>query len=267
MAPIPRLRADEPLEAGQTTIFSTLNGTLSLAKPPPPPRLGPRPKTTGHADTVLGRRMIGGINERQTVELFAIARLSQSDTAELGDTEIVNGTAITDDSDSEVDEYEYLPVKRYAYSREHKLAAIDYYQTTWIKKKDNTFKRMSVRYAARKLKITRKMLRSWIANKENILAQKKGSFRSTRQYTPPKEPVMESQLNAEFEKAQEQGRKISYKWILRHAKAIYGQLHPDRVIHREGHRKTYLGFRFSNSWYQGFKRRFNISLRCSTNQA
>jgi hypothetical protein len=161
MAPLPLLRANEPLERGQTTIFGTLNGALSLAKPTLPPRLSPRPKSTGQADTVLGRRLIGGQNEKQTIELFATVRLSQYDEAEPGDEDIANGTvAIDEDSESEADEYEYIPKRRYAYSREHKLAAIDYFQTTWKKNKDGTFEHISARFAARKLKITRKMLRS-----------------------------------------------------------------------------------------------------------
>ena len=57
---------------------------------------------------------------------------------------------------------------------------------------------------------------------------------------------MEGELNGQFEKARDQGRKISYKWILRHAKEIYGRLHPDRVIQHKGKKKTYLGFKFSN---------------------
>ena len=45
------------------------------------------------------------------------------------------------------------------------------------------------------------MLRKWVADKEKIIAQKKGLFRSRREYTQVKEPVMESELNKEFEKA------------------------------------------------------------------
>jgi hypothetical protein len=29
----------------------------------------------------------------------------------------------------------------------------------------------------------------------------------------------------------------------------------------------YLGFRFSNGWFQGFRRRYGVSLRCKTKQA
>ena len=34
-----------------------------------------------------------------------------------------------EDEEQEEDQYEYIPMKRYSYSREHKLAAIDYFQT------------------------------------------------------------------------------------------------------------------------------------------
>jgi hypothetical protein len=47
MAPVPRLRPNEPLESGQTTILSTLNSALTCARPPPPLRLRPKYKDTG----------------------------------------------------------------------------------------------------------------------------------------------------------------------------------------------------------------------------
>jgi hypothetical protein len=125
MAPLPRLRANEPLEAGQTTIFGTLNGGLSLIRPPPPLCPGRTPKWSGQADTVLGQRIVGGQNEKQVVELFATVRLAQSDDAEPGDIDIANGITIVEED--EEDEFEYIPRQRYAYSREHKLAAIDYF--------------------------------------------------------------------------------------------------------------------------------------------
>jgi len=108
MALIPRLRANKPLERGQTAIFNTLNSSIGPAKPIPPLRLGPRPKAAGQADTVLGRRLIGGINEKQTIKLFANVQLSQYEDAEPGDTDITQGRVIDDESDLG-NEYEYIP--------------------------------------------------------------------------------------------------------------------------------------------------------------
>jgi hypothetical protein len=195
MAPIPRLRHGEPLAPGQTTIFGALNGSLSLARAAPPPRQGPKQKTNGQSDTVLGRRLVGGQNGKQVIETFANAR-SQLNLAEPGDEDIVQGVINDDLDDTEGD---YIPVhKRHAYAREHKLVAIDYYKTTWRENKDGTFEHLSCRYAAKRLKITRKMLRSWVSNKEKIIAQPRGTFRSRRQYAPPKEPVLEDELDIEF---------------------------------------------------------------------
>jgi hypothetical protein len=76
---------------------------------------------------VLGRRLVRGANEKQVVQLFALVRLSQEEDGEPGDLDIVNNTGVDEDLDDL--DFEYLPTKRYSYSREHKLAAIDYFQT------------------------------------------------------------------------------------------------------------------------------------------
>ena len=69
MPPIPTVRLNKPLERGQTTIFSTLNGAISLQRPAP---TRPRPvtKLTGQANTVLGRRLTSSPNEKQVIELL-----------------------------------------------------------------------------------------------------------------------------------------------------------------------------------------------------
>jgi hypothetical protein len=129
MAPIPHICHDEPLAPGQITIFSALNGSLALARtvPTPPLRQGPKARTTGHSNMVLRRRLVGGLNEKQVVETFANARL-QLDLAELGGEDIVQGVIDDGLDDTEGD---YIPVyKRHAYTREHKLVAIDYFKTT-----------------------------------------------------------------------------------------------------------------------------------------
>jgi len=198
MAPRPSLKPG-PLPANQTTIFSTINGALSVVRPPPPPRPGPKAKEAGKSETAKGRRFIGGVNEQQVVRIFASFRIAKEGDGELGDQEITQRElqeAMEDQEDMEdLDEYDYVPKRRYAYQREHKLAAIDYYQTTWKKLKDGSFERISCRWAAKKLKITRKMLRSWVANKAKILAQKKESFRARQPWRTVKEEEMEIQLN------------------------------------------------------------------------
>jgi hypothetical protein len=185
MPPVPAIRYTNSLERGQTTIFSTLNGGLSLQRPPRP---GPVPKAAGQANTVLGRRLVGGTIEKEVVELFATVRLAQTEEGEPRDEDIVNGRVVDEVED---DEDEYIPTKRYSYSREHKLAAIDYFQTTWRENKDGTHERLSLRYASKRLKITCKMLRNWVANKESIIAQKRGTFRSRRRQAPAQEPELE----------------------------------------------------------------------------
>jgi hypothetical protein len=147
MAPAPRVRPNAALEIGQTTILDTLNGRLSLQRPPPPPRPRPVSQATGQANTVLGRRLVGGLNEKQIVELFATVRLTQHDDGEPGDIDIANGRDIFFEEDDD-EELEYILTRRYAYSREHKLAAIDYFQTIWKVDKDGTYKRISNRYVS-----------------------------------------------------------------------------------------------------------------------
>jgi hypothetical protein len=49
--------------------------------------------------------------------------------------------------------------------------------------------------------------------------------------------------------------------MIRHARMIYAQLHPNRVIIHEHGKKTYLSFRFLTGWYNGFRKRYAISLR------
>ena len=124
MPSIARIRLDTPLERGQSTITSTLNRGLSIQRPTPRP--GPVPKASGQANTVLGRHLIGGQNEKQVVELFAAVRLTQSGNGEPRDIDITNRRAVQEEDDEETD---YVPSRRYTYSREQKLATIDYFQT------------------------------------------------------------------------------------------------------------------------------------------
>jgi hypothetical protein len=101
MPPIPAIRLSEPLERGQTTIFSTLNSGISIHRPTCTPRPRPAPKSTSQANTVLGRRLAGGQNKKQVVELFVTVRLAQTDDGEPGDVDITNGRFKEDEEQEE----------------------------------------------------------------------------------------------------------------------------------------------------------------------
>jgi hypothetical protein len=258
MPPIPRIPPIESLEKGQTTIFNTINRQISLRRPPPPSRPGPVPRTSGQSNTILGRRLVGGTNEKQIMEMFASVHLAQGDSAEgePGDSDILYERMLNLNEGNE--NQDYIPRKRYSYSREQKLAAIDFFKTTWIQTKNESYERISNRYAARRLRITRKQLRSWVSNKDSILSQKRGTFRVREAKVWVQEMELEKTLNDRFVKARDRGRKISFKWMLRHARQIYQELYPHRVIDHGNGKKIYLQFQFSSGWYNNFRKRYGI---------
>jgi hypothetical protein len=59
------------------------------------------------------------------VELFTAVRLAQQEDSEPGDVNITNSRAILKETEDK--DIKYIPTKQYAYSREQKLAAIDYF--------------------------------------------------------------------------------------------------------------------------------------------
>jgi len=65
------------LPIGQATIIPTANGALSVAHPPHP-RPGPKPKPNSQSETVLGSRLISGVNGQLIVRIFASFCLSDS---------------------------------------------------------------------------------------------------------------------------------------------------------------------------------------------
>ena len=168
---------------------------------------------------MLGRRLIGEANEKQIVQLFTSVRLSQEEDKEPRDLDTINNTGVDDDLNDT--EFKYIPTKRYSYSREHKLVAIDYFQTTQRENKDGTHERLSNRYASHRLRITKKQLRSQVTSKEKIQTQKRGTFRSQKRSVKVKEPEIEHLLNQKFKEAKDQRRKISYRQMIRHTKNIY----------------------------------------------
>lgn len=250
-----------PLEAGQTTIIATLNKGLSVRPIRPGPRPTPSSNSSSNAPQNDRRRIVGGPNKRAILQLFSDFRRANGE-----EEEEEEDNDLGEDSDRESIK-DLISRRRYSYTREHKLAAIEYLQTTWMKRSDGTLVRISLRRAARKLKITRKMLRTWVKDNQKILNQKKGSRRAREPWEKGQEDQMEIELNKLFQEARAEGRKIGQKWILRHAKEIYRTVHPERAIQGQDSRWKYTGFKFSQGWFQGFQRRFRISLRCGTKRA
>jgi hypothetical protein len=98
--------------------------------------------------------------------------------------------------DSDESDPEGIALHRNSYSRELKLAAIEWATSTYRKgKKDGDPDRRITRYAAAKrLGITTTMLRTWIRNRALIASQKKGSRRNRTHNTKGKEHEMEQVL-------------------------------------------------------------------------
>lgn len=165
------------------------------------------------------------------------------------------------------DEDEEKPRRRISYTKEQKLAAITYATTTWKVKKDGSSQLISKHAAAKELGITPAMLRAWMKDKSSI----ENSLKGTRKNRPVKvgcqEPEMEDLLLTRFVEARKSGRKVTNRWIFRHAKDIYGQLHPNRVIKRPGKSIEYTGFKFSLGWFSGFKKRNKIAVRIPTKKS
>ena len=115
------MRPSTSLERGQTTIQTALNSGL-IFKPSLRPR--PAPKPASQANTVLGRYIIGSPREKEVQELFTAVRLTQSENSKLGDIDIIQGRfPIVEENE----EFDYILTKRYTYSQEQKLAAINYF--------------------------------------------------------------------------------------------------------------------------------------------
>jgi len=99
---------------------------------------------------------------------------------------------------------------RNSYSRELKLAAIEWATNTYIKgKKDGDPDVRITRYAAAKrLGITTTMLRSWTRNRSRIASQKRASRQGKAVNTKGKEHKIEQVLFNKFQQARKQGKSI-----------------------------------------------------------
>ena len=147
---------------------------------------------------------------------------------------------------------EGIALHRHSYSRELKLAAIEWATNTYKKaKKEGDPEEVISRYAAaRRLGITTTMLRKWIRNRAIIANQRRGSRRNRAVNNKGKEHLMEKMLFKEFQDARKLGKAVRCQWFQRHAKALYRQQYPSRVTQvPESGRLIYTGFKFSNRWF------------------
>jgi hypothetical protein len=185
-------RSPSPIDQRQGTIYNRLSWQLPRPGPRPLPAEERRQEPTGT------RNMVGGVNEAVVLEMFRAFRSQYREDLDL----------IGDDDNLELH-------RRCAYTREHKLRAIDYAITTWERHpRTGGLGHISQYYAAKRLKISRNTLHRWIKSKQKILRQKKGS-RRLRLSKVGHEPEMEKKLNLEFEAAREIGRQISHRWFTR----------------------------------------------------
>jgi hypothetical protein len=108
---------------------------------------------------------------------------------------------------------------RNSYTRELKLAAIQYATTTLVTNKKGVTKLITVYAAAKNLKITYQMMKKWIEKKDEILEQKKGSRRGIGGHTQTgKEHEMELELTRLFTLARQSGRAIGARWFQSNAR-------------------------------------------------
>jgi hypothetical protein len=97
------------------------------------------------------------------------------------------------------------------------------------------------------MRITPTMLKGWITNRARIAGQKK-HLRHGRIYCKRgQEDAMELKLYKEFKAARAIGKQIGRHWFIQHAKAIYREQYPERIIQSDTNQRiTYLKFKFSN---------------------
>jgi hypothetical protein len=162
-----------------------------------------------------------------------------------------------------------IALTRKSYTRELKLAAIQYATTTLVTNRKGVTRLITIYAAAKDLKITYQMMKKWIKKKDKISEQKKGSWRRIGGYLQKgKEHKMEAELIILFKLAKQARRTIGARWFRSNSRQIYSKLYPQRVLRKENiARAEYIGFKFSNSWFQGFRRRFGVVLRVKTKQA
>jgi hypothetical protein len=181
MPPVPVIPT--VLEPGQTRLSFDGLGIV-------PKRSGPPPKSVYKVPTQFNRRwLFGSSYELGLARQFQTARILAQDLK----------------SDPKG-----LALHRRSYSRELKLAAIEWATNTYIKgKRDKDLDVKLLRYkAAKRLGITSTMLRNWIRNKGKIATSRKALRRAQTSNPKGREHKMEQALFKEFKEARSQGKAV-----------------------------------------------------------
>ena len=95
---------------------------------------------------------------------------------------------------------------------------------------------------------------NWWRNQEAILQSRGGSCQINTVWVCAW-PKMEQQLYTEFIQRRLEGKLVQRSWFRRRSKQLFVHCYNGSTI-----------FVFSNSWFQGFCKRFGISLRAVTRQ-
>lgn len=238
----------------QPTTQSLTQSTLDFSRPTQRKRPGPKPTES----------FLAPIRRSAPAATIVNATNAANEAVLLRQIQALPTIAYDDDSDS--DSNGPRPRRsRKSYPRELKLSIVQWATSTYITKKNGSKKLISRYEAAKRLKLDEITLKRWIENRHKIASQRRNSRRGVNNPKRGQEDALELRLYASFKAARALGRQIDRRWFIRHAKAIYREQYPERILTNNG-KLEYLKFKFSNGWFQGFRRRFRISNRCRTKQ-
>ena len=169
----------------------------------------------------------------------------------------INSNSLENEGDSE-------KKSRVSYTREQKLAAIAYYETTFVENKFGDLKQISKYAVCQNLDITETMLSKWKKNKPQIEGLKKGTRKERSSVAH--EPELEYDLMKQFIELRSLGRRVTRSWFTRCAKKLYKERYPERVT-RINNKDVFTGLQFSYGWFCGFRKRQHIATRRPTKKA
>ena len=169
----------------------------------------------------------------------------------------INGNSLEDKEDPSMK-------GRISYTREQKLAAIAYQETTFVETASGELNRISKYAVSKQLDITDTILGKWIKNKAQIEGFKKGTRKE--RFSEAYEPDIEFQLMKQFIELRSLGRRVTRIWFTRCAKKLYKERYPERVS-RVNNKDVWTGLQFSYGWFCGFRKRQHIATRRPTKKA